>query len=228
MRIGLAGAAPVRIEPALVRIDVVVGGELARLSLERRIVSEEDSPLQPHRPYPAAVRDFRRPGRGRAASASASATGSPIRTCGSKIAMMTWNDGSSVYCCGSSVSMSNCAMRRTLAGSAALAVNATAHATAATPAMSARQPEVARGARGRGISATPRIAVKVRIRVQCTTASALSSTRATWRASRSALPRVRSAIWCRQLVPSATISVSAAAARTAGMSDSSAIRTETS
>ena len=41
-------------------------------------------------------------------------------------------------------------------------------------------------------------------------------------------PRVRSAIWCRQLVPSATISVSGAAARTAGSSDSSAIRIDTS
>ena len=44
---------------------------------------------------------------------------------------MTWNDGSSAYCCGSSVSMSNCAMRRTLAGSAAPAANAIEQATTA-------------------------------------------------------------------------------------------------
>ena len=47
-------------------------------------------------------------------------------------------------------------------------------------------------------------------------------------ASRDPLARVPSAIWCRQLVPSATISVSAAAVRTAGSSDSSAIRIDTS
>ena len=55
-----AGAASVGIEPALVRIDVVLGGELARLALERRIVGEQDSALQPDRPHAAAVRDFRR------------------------------------------------------------------------------------------------------------------------------------------------------------------------
>ena len=46
------------------------------------------------------------------------------------------------------------------------------------------------------------------MRIQFATPSALSSTRTTCTASRAPLPRVPSAIWCRQLVPSATISVS--------------------
>ncbi|XQU77128.1 hypothetical protein EPAKOI_004900 [Cupriavidus sp. H18C2] len=55
------------------------------------------------------------------------------------------------------------------------------------------------------------------------TYNAISSTRATWMAWRP----VPSWIWWRQLVPSATTSVSASALRTAGSSDSSPIFIET-
>jgi hypothetical protein len=55
-------------------------------------------------------------------------------------------------------------------------------------------------------------------------ASARSSTRATCTAARP----VPSLIWCRQLVPSATINASPAAARTAGSKDSSPIFIDTS
>ena len=59
-----AAAPPVRVHPALVRIDVVLGDELARLAAERRIVGEADPLLHPDRPGPAVVGDLGRRGGG--------------------------------------------------------------------------------------------------------------------------------------------------------------------
>ena len=58
----VAAPAQIRIEPALHRVDVIVGDELARLAVERRIVGEKDARLQVDLPGLAAVRDLRRPG----------------------------------------------------------------------------------------------------------------------------------------------------------------------
>ena len=50
-----SAAAEIRVQPALVRIDVIRGDELARLAFERRVVGEKDARFHAHRPRFAAV-----------------------------------------------------------------------------------------------------------------------------------------------------------------------------